>query len=222
MAKTIKELSFDNLFMEYKIFTRIDKENVDEMFAKLFGELVTKCANELYEGDKENIDLHKALYNNLVADKRTRFNNPDRYFNGYLPEKNLKLQLVDLLDTLLPRELRIIKKERSGDTKADKSYWEYNEEDILEVTDEAILNSIYNNMSSAMSKETMLANAAKSFDMSVEEAKERLRALRTLAREQKAKLNKPQLSDDLLAKLQGGKKAVLSAAEVEELRKLLG
>lgn len=69
MAKTIKELNFNSLFMEYKILHKIDANKSNERFAELFNEYVKQCANKLYDGDVNSVAMHKALYNNLVSDK---------------------------------------------------------------------------------------------------------------------------------------------------------
>lgn len=221
MAKTTKELGFDNLYMEYRILRKVNKETAKKEFQKLFAALIQDCAVKMYNGNASDINLHKALYNNLVSDKRTRFTNVDRYYNGYLPDRAIRLELVDIIDEALPKELRMIKKDKADKAAGtvNKSYWKYNEEDIEAVTDTKVLDSIINNIATAKSR--MLDQAMKEFDLTEEEVKERFDALRKLAREQKEKLNAPQLSEGLVDKLQKGTKTTLSAAEVAELLQAL-
>lgn len=221
--KTIKELGFDNLYMEYKVLTKVDAATADEEFGKLFNELIIKCANELYAGNTDDIVLHKALYNNLVADKRTRFGDVDKYFNGYLPERALKLQLVKLVNELLPREKRIVTKSKAevATGKANKPAWQYTEDDVLALVDVDTVDKFINSIGSAKVKSREAA--VKHFGLTdTDEAADRFDAIRALARVHKENLTKPQLSEALLAKLNSGKHATLSAAEVEALRKLLG
>ena len=227
MAKTTRELRFNELYTEYKILGRLDPDNLADNFSKVFNALLVECANELYDGDTNNVVMHKALWNNLVADKRTRFNNPERYFNGYLPEKNLKLELVELIATLLPDNARkVAPKSADPDTgKLSKSYWQYTAEDIEAVTDVKVLASVYNNLASAKSKETMLANAAEYYEMEVEDTKVLLSDLQTFAGQRRRELEQreaqPQISAELEAKLRAGKNTSLSTAEILELSKLL-
>lgn len=228
VAKTTKELRFDALFTEYKILKRIDESTAVVNFTKVFNLLVEDCANQIYDGNIKDIEMHKALWNNLVSDKRTRFNNPERYFNGYLPEKTLKLELVELIATILPDDGRkVAPKVADPETgMLSKSYWQYTEEDILAVTDVKVLNSVYNNMASAKSKTTMLENAAKYFELDVDATEDLLGSLQKLAGQRRRALEKeeatPALSETLAEKLAKGKHTVLSAAEVEELQRLLG
>lgn len=227
VAKTTKELRFDALFTEYKILKRIDEATAAVNFTKVFNLLVEDCANQLYEGDIDNVEMHKALWNNLVSDKRTRFNNPNRYFNGYLPEKDLKLELVELIAETLPADGRkVAPKIADPETGLlSKSYWQYTEEDILAVTDVKVLNSVYNNMASAKSKDTMLENAAKYYDLDIDAVADLLDELQKLAGQRRKELEEqattPQVSESLAEKLAKGTHTVLSAAEVEELQKLL-
>lgn len=228
VAKTTKELRYNELFTEYKILKRIDAASAADNFTKAFNLLVEDCANKIYDGNVKDVEMHKALWNNLVSDKRTRFNNPNRYFNGYLPEKELKLELVELIATILPEDGRkVAPKVANPETGLlAKSYWQYTEEDILAVTDADVLKSVYNNMASAKSKDTMLENAAKYYDLDIDAAADLLDELQKLAGQRRKVLEKAadtvQVSDSLAEKLAKGKHTMLSAEEVKELQKLLG
>ena len=210
--KTTPELSFDNLLIEWKVLNKIDAGTAKEMFAKIFLSLVNACAELLYDGKKE--ELIKILRNNLVADKKTRLTN-DKYQTGYLPDKPLRLALVELIDVLIPS---------TGKSTGTKSKWQYNEDDLAKVDDVSELANIINNYASAKSKVTMLAEASKYFGLTEEETKAKLDSLRKYARERIALLSskKATISESLAAKLAKGGKTSLTAAEAEELRKLLG
>lgn len=219
MAKTTKELRYDELFMEYKILHKIDSDNADERFKQLFKAKLQRCAEELYGGDVEHPVLHKALYNNLVSDKRSRFKKVDEYY-GYLPDANLRKQLVDLIDTLLPADKR--KKQATRDTnRPDKAYWMYSEEDVKEIESVETLNKFFNGLATEKSRASEKNMDFLGLD-SLEEVRSHFDRLREVGRQHKEALEKPRLSNSLQDKLDKGKSVTLSQAELEELRKLLG
>lgn len=219
MAKTIKELSFDNLYTIYRTLVKLlGKEQALVQFTAAFNELLVQCANSLYEGNVDDIGLHKALYNNLVADKRTRFTNPERY--GYVSELSVKLDFVGILDTLLPVEKRSVPKKQTNANLPDKAAkWQYTIEDVQGINDVDTLKKFISSIGTA--KARSVEKAMEEFNLSREEVLDRFDALRDEARKQIAILENTVLSDALTSKLQPGKKATLSAKEVEELLALL-
>lgn len=220
MAKTTKELRYDELFMEYKVLHKIDSSSADERFKQLFEAKVQVCAEKLYGGDVEHPVLHKSLYNNLVSDKRSRFKKVDEYY-GYLPDANLRKQLVDLIDTLLPAEYRR-KKRTTGDiSRPDKAYWMYSEDDIREIESVDTLNKFFNGLATEKSRASEKNMDFLGLD-SLEEVRSHFDRLREVGRQHKEALEKPRLSNSLQDKLDKGKSVTLSQAELEELRKLLG
>jgi hypothetical protein len=222
--KTTNEMRFDNLFVEYKILRRMDAKTAQANFTEAFNILVEDCANRLYDGDINNTTMHKALWNNLVADKRTRYNNVEKYSNGYAPENPLKLELVELIATILPAEARkVAPKEANAETgKLSKSFWMYSVEEIEAVTDLGVLDSIYKNVASAKSSATTLAKAIELFELVDEDAaKAYFDTIRAAVNKRKAEVKQPVLSENLMEKLAKGSHTTLSKSEVEELLKAL-
>lgn len=219
MAKTIKELSFDNLYVVYKTLGKLlGKDQALQQFTTTFNELIVQCADTLYNGNVDDIGLHKALYNNLVADKRTRFTNPDRY--GYVSELSVKLEFVGLLDTLLPVEKRSVPKKQADANLPDKAAkWQYTIEDVQGIKDVDTLKKFISSIGTAKARSVEKAMAE--FNLTSDEVIARFDALRDEARKQIALLEATVLSDTLASKLQAGKKTTLSAKEVEELLALI-
>ena len=206
--KTTQELGFDELLMEYKVLKRVDESKAKEVFLAVFTERTMDCAKELYGGDVDK--LVKVLRKNLVADKRTRVSNPDKYYNGYLPDKAIRMELIDIIDGVLIVE-----------GSSDKPQWKFVEEDLKKINDVKVLKNVIASYASAKSKSIESAMEYYKAE-TLEEAGERIDDLRQFARARIKELEEPQLSNKLVGKLNKGKAVTLSAKEVEELRKLLG
>lgn len=210
--KTTKELKFDSLYTSYAMLKKVlGEEKANEQFEVIFNELVKDCAEQLYEGDVNNIVLHKALYNNLVSDKRTRFADPDKY--GYVQGLSLKQDFVELLNSFLPAEKRSVPKKKGAANKEAK--WKYEEQDVLAIKNVDDLKKFISSIGTAKARSVEAAMVE--FGLSEEQVIERFDALRATARKQIAILEGVQLSDNLVDKLQAGKKTTLSAAEIAEL-----
>lgn len=218
MSKTTKELKFDNLYTTFTVLKKVlGAKEATEQFTAVFNNLVEECAKELYDGDINSIVLHKALYNNLVADKRTRLTNPEQY--GYVQDISGKIDFVEFINTLLPAEKRTVKKDTVVGVP-DKPKRLYNEEDVLAIPDADSLKKFISSIGTA--KARAVETTMEDLGLTRDEVVERFDALVALARKQIATLNSVQLSDTLTTKLQPGKKVTLSAKEVEELLKVLG
>ena len=207
--KTTQELGFDELLMEYKVLKRVDESKAKEALLAVFTERMTDCLEKLY-GGKDEAKLITALRKNLIADKRTRVNNPDKYYNGYLPDRAIRLELIDILDEALVVE-----------GSNDKPQWKFIEEDLKQITDVKVLRNVIASYASAKSKSIESAMEYYKAE-TLDEAAERIDDLRQFARARIKELEEPQLSNKLLDKLTKGKAVTLSAKEIEELRKLLG
>lgn len=228
VMKTIKEMSFNELWTLYKVLGKVSKD-ADKLFEGQFNELLQQCADELYEGNLEDPVLLRALRNNLVSDKRTRFNNPEKYFNGYLPEKKQLLEFVDLLAGLLPSAPTTKGKPKVAGKARAKISWEYTQEDLGKLDADA-LKAWKDSISSLKSRgrdadgepSVFYSDKAEALGMTdITAVAKHFDSLIAYANKQLKELTQPVISETLEAKLMSDGKTVLSAAEVAELRKLI-
>ncbi len=211
-------MKYNNLLIEYKVLVKVNASTAATEFIAMFIALL-----DGYLALVENVSNEVAkIQNTLVADKLTRLNNIEKYHNGYCPDRAIQLEMVNLMRPIIAAR-RVTKTEPSK--AVDKSYWQYDEEDLLTVTDPARLNSIVNNYASALAKEskpTLYASAVAYFGNGNEEvAVAKLNALRVFARARQKELSTVKISASLQAKLDKGSKAVLSASDIAELQAFL-
>lgn len=209
-------MKFNNLLIEYKVLLKVDMSTAAELFTIMFTSLI-----ESYLSVEEDINRAVAkLHNTLVSDKTTKHNNLAKYYGGYLPDVNIRMAMVDLMQPIIVSK-RIV---TVSDKVADKAYWEYTEEDLMLVNDPARLKSIVNNLGSGKSKASIIATAYERYGVSEDEHKANIDRIRAFANARRKELMAatPKISESLQSKLDKGTKTSLTAKEVEELRKLLG
>ena len=217
MINKFKEaMKFDSLLIEYKVLLKVDMSTAAELFTIMFTSLIESYLS-VEEDVKRAVDK---LHNTLISDKSTRLNNLAKYHNGYLPDANIRMAMVELMKPVIVSK-RVV---TVSDKVTDKAYWEYTEEDLMLVDDPARLESIINNYGSAKTKDSIIATAKARYGLSAEEHKANIDKLRTFARARQKELRAaaPKISESLQSKLDKGTKTSLTAKEVEELRKLLG
>lgn len=198
-------LKFDQLVAEYVILSKLTT-SPDEIFRGSVRErLIAEAGTDKKELDKR--------FNTLVSDKKTRLGNIEKYYNGYLPDRNIRMTVVAIIEDVFSK-LRVT-------TTGKKSKWQFEEADLEQIDTAEELQKVIDNYASALSKDSILRNATEYFGLDEDATVERLNALRAFARKRKAELAKPQISESLVGKLSKGTKVTLSAHEVDELRKLL-
>lgn len=217
MIKRFKEaLKFDNLVVEYKVLLKVNAATAAAEFVKMFEVLLDALLAEVEDIGKEVDKLH----NTLVSDKVTRLTHIDKYYNGYKPDADVRLAMVELMRPVIVSRRPVVN--TATDKVVDKDYWKYDEADLVLIEDHDRLSKLCNVYSSTISKERSLEIAAEYYGLSTEDTKAKLAALRTFARARQKELGAPKISSALANKLSKDGKATLSAAEVAELRKLLG
>ena len=202
-------IKFDSLIAAYKVYAKL---NATEIFEQVLREQISSAVN-LSDENKDN--TVERLYRTLVNDKVTRLNNVAKYYNGYLPDRDIRLAVVEHCKTAL--------ESFKSAPKKDKPDWQLDLEDLKEINDAEKLRKIGNSLSSAKSKEDMRSRAKELFGLDDDGIDARFNALRTFCTQRRKELESPaaNISEALKGKLDKGTKVTLSKEEVEQLKALL-
>lgn len=180
--------------------------------------LITECAEAMHGGNTEPV-IKRMIENS----QSKRCTDKNRVQNSAVKSSSAANEmLLEYLKGL--RGNRPAKGDRTG-IASGKAKWDLSKEEIESIQDYETLRKIRNCMASHKSKDLSglvdedLTNKDKEFLEAYEFACERLK---TLKNKENSVPQEITLSDALMAKLQGGKAATLSKAQVAELLKALG
>lgn len=180
--------------------------------------LITECAEAMHGGNTEPV-IKRMIENS----QSKRCTDKSRVQNSAVKSSSAANEvLLEYLKEL--RGNRPAKGDRTGIT-SNKAKWDLSKEEIESIQDYETIRKIRNCMASHKSKDLSgltdedLTDKDKLFLEAYEYACERLK---TLKNKENGAPQEIALSDALMAKLQGGKAATLSKAQVAELLKVLG
>jgi len=217
MAKLTTELYWESLKQEFIMgYAYHDNKQVyiDNLTPAIkegiLDRLVEECADLLHDGCLRS--AYKALDANLRSKKCNMKKAPE------LPSKQHDKKRLDIMQAYVAGKLAELAPVSRTTRLNDKPQWAYGPDEIDKIDDIQQLQKVINSINDAVSKVGAQYEARLG-----EDYQEIARENRTYARKRMEKLKKavPTNADELLAKIQGGKRVVLSAAEAAALAKFL-
>ena len=212
-CKITTDLTWEVLRGAYRIGTvKIDGKNIEVNELKeaiedgTLDAKIQKCADELHDGD-----TYSAL---LSFSRNLSSKNTNMKKQVYSATTKVDQTMYELLREYTTKKMSELKgASRSGNSKA---YWQYTMEEIEAADTYQLVKSIYDCMCSVKSKYPEVTASVPDFE-------ERKAAVSKKKSEMLKAMKNPttNISDTLMNKLTGGKKAVLSKEEAATLANLL-
>lgn len=213
--KTTTRLNWEYLTMTYATMVAKDATTATENLYAYLDAAIEADAQELHAGDT-NIVL-RAFKNNCVFDKRSRLKkalNEGAYVANVAVKRALLHELEAYCDAHIVVKHAAVKIHVPGNV--DKWSMTTDQIDTIPVDDYAALDSVYQCMATKKAKYPEHIEAS----MGMAEFKIRYAYVSKLRSAAKANRDHPVVSDELLTKLQAGKKT-LTKAELEQLLNVL-